>query len=176
MKSIPFLALCALTYLPNPAEGTIIRLLFRVIFADLFFSDERDARDCTSVKQSTGLNITDDTEECKCFFYRTRVVSGLSLNCRPVPKVCLLPSPDTNFCTNSTENRYTANTDDRPLFAFSTSPSVFREATIAYFRTDFNNYVNTFEFIFFHSDDSTSSSKTYATCSVESTSAFTNRH
>ncbi len=110
MKYLPFLALCALMFLPTQVEAFLLRsilysiLVFfdklpynirRFVTNNIIYTNQRDARDCEALFTSAGVT---NTESCSCSG-RSR---SLTLFCDTLNEEVCLPSSDATYCTNNT--------------------------------------------------------------------------
>ena len=169
MKYLPSLTICALMFLPTQVEGTLLILFVfgPYLLSKIFFPERRNDRDCNSLRLSTGLNITLDTEQgCGCFLGDQS--KSLFIVCGPIKDtICLTPS-DALFCSPATsDNSYSAYSTSRKIFQFSTPPSIESESLDVELKA--TNFSTSFSFRFDRGDGS-SPSKKYTRCSVTSKS------
>ena len=119
MKSIPFIAICALTFLPTKVEGTLA--LIYLVFTRILFSERRNERDCQVLLRSAGVNRT---ESCYC----SPSGNSLVVYCDNMNEsICMLPT-SSRYCTNSSALSY-ISTERSPLAVFS-SPTI-RSGTLS---------------------------------------------
>ena len=139
MKYLSFMTICALTFLPTQVEGTIFYALFFLsnLLNFLFYTDQRDERDCEGFAQNAGIT---NTESCTC-----SGVTTLLLTCRPANEEACLSSSNATYCTNST--RYVAYSTDRIRLAFSTPPGLSQQ-NLDLFLNDTSTEITRIEFLF----------------------------
>lgn len=117
MKYLPFLALCALAFLPTQVESFYFGIiLFRIRnFVDnIFYTNRRNKRDCEALLTSAGIT---NTENCFC-----DGSSSLYFSCDPLNENTCLSSSGAKYCTNKTY--YFGFSTERERLAFTVSPKI----------------------------------------------------
>ncbi len=124
MKYLPFLALCAVAFLPTQAEsilwGSFLDRI-RTFVTNNTYTNRRNERDCEALFTSAGIT---NTEPCYC----DGAYSSLYLSCDTSnEEVCISSSDATysEYCTNNTF--YSVRSTDRPRLAFSVTPKIENE-------------------------------------------------
>ena len=167
MKHIPFIAICALAFLPTPAEGQLILIfIFALIgiqnaISNIFFPAERNERDCDSLIAATGLT---NNEQCFCVPQKADV---LNMECYSNPEsICLVPTNEL-YCTSGSSYRAYSTTRKR-LAIISPAIRIAQESVDVFFGGDTPNYY----YFNFYRDTNKRSSVTYSECSVQLTSLY----
>jgi hypothetical protein len=156
------MTICALTFLPTQVEGTIIifsLFIFSNLLNLLFYTDQRNERDCEGFAQSAGIT---NTESCTC-----NGLTTLLLNCRPANEEACLSSSNATYCTNSI--RYLAYSTPRIRLAFSTPPGLQQQNSDLFFN-DTSTEITRIQLLF-----ALDTSKNYTQCEVGITTLSTAR-
>ena len=132
MKYLHFLTICAVTFLPTQVEGTWIYFGYilrgiAILYHSIFFTKRRNERDCKALFLSAGIT---NTESCYCGGW-----SRVDVDCDPLNElVCVSSSSSSSnavYCSNNTW--YTAESTERPPYAYSTNPNIETEGSYLYF-------------------------------------------
>ena len=159
------MTICALTFLPTQVEGTILifsLFIFSNLLNFLFYTDQRNERDCEGFAQNAGIT---NTESCTC-----NGLTTLLLTCRPANEEACLSSSNATYCTNST--RYQAYSTPRIRLAFSTPPGLQQQNSELFFN-DTSTEITRIQLLF--ALDTSNNYTNYTKCEVDITTLSTAR-